>query len=130
MNRSVLAFERCSALLTLTTDHPDPVGVLVVHFAPLGHFESLLRVVFRLAPNAHRSALIHPQPPLGNIEVVSAPIGHLTAGVVPEKTEVVMNTLRFVDMVRSRPQPEVIVEFRRHGLRFRDWLLLTKLHAR
>src|SRR5215213_2758556 len=39
MYRAVRSFECRAALLTLTTDHLDPIGILVLHFAPLGNLE-------------------------------------------------------------------------------------------
>src|SRR5262249_52125912 len=51
------------------------------------------------------------QGPTRDVEVVRAPVGHLTAGIVPEPPEVVMATEWIVGDIWRRPQPHVPVEF-------------------
>ena len=65
----------------------------------------------------HRAALVHAQAPLGDVEVVRAPISHHAARVfpvVPPVGEVRMNPARaehrIVRALRGGPQPEIPVE--------------------
>src|SRR4051812_8649863 len=61
--------------------------------------------------------------------MVSAPVGHLTARVIPEEAEVVMDALCLLGVIRRRTQPEVIVQLRWHHRDIGDRLFLTPAHA-
>lgn len=54
--------------------------------------------------------IVHAEAPLGDIEMVGAKVGHLSAGVVPEEAEVVVDPFGVVRALGSGPEPKVIVE--------------------
>src|SRR5207249_5019018 len=42
--------------------------------------------------------------------MVRAPVGHLAAGIIPEKAEVVMDTMFVIGPGRSRAKPHIVVK--------------------
>src|SRR5260221_14210060 len=62
----------------------------------LRSFVEMFFVVNRLALDLHRTAFIHGERPLSDVEVMGSPVGHLAAGVIPEKAEQIMHTILVV----------------------------------
>ena len=93
----------------VAVDHLHAVGVEVAHAA--GGFGVLGR------DDLHRAALVHAQAPLGDVEVVRAPVGHHAAGVfavVAPVREVLMHAARaehgIVGPHRGRAEPDIPVQ--------------------
>src|SRR5207248_96766 len=110
-NLAVAADEVYAALFRAAVDHLHAIGVDVTHaVVGLG--------VFRWNDLA-RARFVHSQAPLGDIEVVGAPVGHHAAGVfavVAPRREVVVNAARaehrVVGPLRGRAKPAIPIETR------------------
>ena len=85
----------------------------------LRSFEELFGVVRCRALDFDRAAVIHAQSPLDDVEVMGAPVGHLSPGVIPEKAEQVVDAVLVVGPQRGRAEPHIVIEFRR-GLAVRN----------
>src|SRR6185369_17433977 len=106
----------------------NAVGILVSDREGGRHLEAFLRIELALADDLSWAVVIHAQCPLGDIEMVRAPVGHLAAGIIPEETEVVMDTLLVVRPGRSGSEPHVVIELRR-GRAVRHGWILSPIHA-
>ena len=71
-----------------------------------------------LAFDGDGAAVIHAERPLANVEVVGAPVGHLTVGALGDEAEIVVAADGRVGPPRSGPEPEIPIEVGRHGLGF------------
>src|SRR5207302_795846 len=49
--------------------------------------------------------------PLSDIDVVRAPIGHLSARIIPEETKQVVNAVLVVPPLRGGTEPHIIIQF-------------------
>ena len=67
--------------------------------------------ISKLAPasiDPQRQSGAHPLQ--GIIQQMHAPIGHQPAGIIPEETEIIMETIRIKRTLRSRSQPHVVID--------------------
>ncbi len=80
----------------------------------------VLRVKRGCAVDTDRSAAVHAESPLGNVEMMRAKIGLLPAAVVPEKAKQVMHAILVVGSQRCGAKPAVEVKpFRRGAIWYR-----------
>ena len=110
--------------LALGAGEQHPVGAAVVHDDPVGVAIGELLEFFSIrSMDLHRPALIHSEPPLGDVEVMGAPVGHAAAGVgfvVSPGGVVAVDALGAEGFVVAaqggRPQPRVPVGILRRWL--------------
>ena len=63
--------------------------------------------------DAQRAGLVHADGPLGDIDMMRAPIGHSTAGILKPKTEIVVASLLNVLNLWRLAQPRLPVQLGR-----------------
>ena len=108
------AFEPRAA--TFTEKHLNAIGIRVFDFR-FGRCRKQPGLgEFALTPDFHRPGIVGLVAPLCDIQMVSTPVGHLSARVFQNEPELIVTTLQMVGLPRSRPQPQVVVKAFRHRL--------------
>src|SRR5262249_35148971 len=104
-------------LVVADGDHLGAVGVGVRHLEGRMAVVAVRLLGRRLAGclDGDGPVAVHAERPLGDVEVVSAPIGHLAATVLVPPAVLVMATLRNVVDLLTRAEPHVPVELGRDG---------------
>ena len=70
----------------------------------------------------HREGVVLAENVLHRIDVVLSHVSQTAGLVVPVAAESLVNTMRIVRLVRSRPEPHVVVKFSRNRLRHKIFL--------
>src|SRR2546422_1964504 len=105
--RTAFEFARSAAAL----DH-SAGGIGEADIKLLRSFVEMFFIVNRRALDLHRPAIVHTERPLSDVEVMRSPVGHLTAGVIPEKAEQIMHTILVVAPQWRRAKPHIVIQLR------------------
>ena len=70
----------------------------------------------------HREGVVLAEDVLHRVDVVLSHVSQAAGLVVPVAAESLVNTMRIVRLVRSRPEPHVVVKFSRNRLRHKIFL--------